>query len=662
MAIESPSGRPLLSPPFTGSINRRLGLAFLAFLCIIFVVGGLSSFLAWSILSIAQKIPVQSHHIAVTEDIHASILHVIREVDRSVIQGNPEPQSHLDALSARAATMIAAYLESHLTEEEPFPEKEKEITLIRTLEKLHTDLDAAAARIVKHVSGKTQGAREDLKTLDAVAQQLPELTHQLNEIHHAKIRRLVAGGVGRMKVILSAYAAFLALGGACVIVGVLLFSRTVAIPLRRLAFATGDLAAGDFKKRVPVGSRDEIGQLSQAFNDMAEKLERREAELCMAQAELSRRVSETRALYHIGVEISSMLELDKILHSVVEKARSLLQSEGAALCLFRSDGRDFEVRAASGSLDACGSRIEARHASALVETGGCLGAGSPSCSTCVTLEGAPPAPCLTAPLTRGKEVLGVLCVGRRQARLFQAEDQQLLDALAAQAAIAIENARLYRDIKSLATTQERERIAREIHDGFAQAVGFLHLRLKTLEDRLRSGRQPPTLAELTDVRVVAKRAYEEVRQSIFGLRTAVPKELGLISTLTEYLREFSQQSGILTGLQDGDARATRFSPEAEVQLIRVIQEALANVQKHAGARHAWVTFAFDGDTGRVTIADDGIGFRAESVNGNHGRRFGLRIMRERAEGLGGSLEVRSTPGQGTQVVASIPLMKQDCAS
>jgi nitrate/nitrite-specific signal transduction histidine kinase len=558
--------------------------------------------------------------------------------------------------------MIAAYLESHLNKEEPFPEKEKEITLIRTLEKLHTDLDTAAGRIVTRVPSKTQGAREDLKILDAVAQQLPELTHQLNEIHHAKIRRLVARGVGRMKVMLGAYATFLALGGACVIVGVLLFSRTVAIPLRRLALATGDIATGDFRKRVPVRSRDEIGQLSQAFNDMAEKLERREAELCMAQADLSRRVSETRALYHIGVEISSMLELDKILHSVVEKARSLLQSEGAALCLFRSDGRDFEVRATSGSLDACGFRIEAGHYSPLVETVGCLGPGSPPCSTCMTVERALPALCLTALLRRGQEALGVLCVGWEKARVFQAEDRQLLDALAAQAAIAIENARLYRDIKSLATTQERGRIAREIHDGFAQAVGFLHLRLNTLEDRLRNGSHPPTLAELTDMRVAAKRAYEEVRQSIFGLRTAVPKEVGLIPTLAEYLREFSQQSGILTGLQDGDARVTRFSPEAEVQLIRVIQEALTNVRKHAGARHAWVTFAFDEDTGRVTIADDGIGFRAESVNDNNGRRFGLRSMRERAEGLGGSLEIRSTPGQGTRVVASVPLMKQGCAS
>lgn len=660
MEIESSSGTPLLSPPFARSIRRKLGLVFLAFLCIILVVGGLSSFLAWSILSIAQQIPAQSHHIEITEDIHATILHVIREVDRAVIQGNPDPQSHLDAFSGRAAAAIAANLKSHLTKEEPFPEKEKEITLIRTLAKLHADLDAAAARIIARVSAKRRVAPEDLVVLDSVTGQLPELTHQLNEIHHAKIRRLVAAGVGRMRVILGAYVTFLALGGACVIVGALLFSRTVAIPLRRLALAAGDIAAGDYGKPLPVGSRDEIGQLSQAFNDMAEKLERREAELRMAQAELSRRVSETRALYDIGVEISSMLELDKVLHSVVEKARTLLRGEGAALCLFRPDGRDLEVRAASGTLDTCGVRIKAGQPSSLTETGWCLGPGSASCSTCMTVGGGPPAPCFTAPLRRGKEVLGVLCVGRGNARAFQAEDQQLLDALAAQAAIAIENARLYGDIKSFATTQERGRIAREIHDGFAQAVGFLHLRLKTLEDRLESGSRPPTLAELTDMRVVAKRAYADVRHSILGLRTVVHKELGLIPTLAEYLREFSQQSGIAMELQDGDARVTRFSPEAEVQLLRVIQEALTNVRKHAAARHARVTFAFDGDTGVVTIADDGVGFNAESMSGDNARRFGLRIMRERAEGLGGSLEIRSTPGQGTQVVAAIPLMKQGC--
>ncbi len=662
MTIESLSGHPPVSPSFSRSISRRLGLAFLVFLSIILATGGLSSFLARSILSIARQIPAQSYHIEVTEDIHATILHLIHEVNRAVTQRDPDPQSHLDTLNARAAAMIGAYLENLVTKEESFPEKEKEIALIQTLEKLHADLDGAAARIVTRASATMRGAPEDLTILDAVAHQLPELTHQLNEIHHAKIRRLVAGGVGRMKVILGASVAFLAVGGACVIAGILLFSQTVAIPLRRLASATLDIAAGNFKKRVPVGSRDEIGQLSHSFNAMAETLQRREAELQEVQAELRRRVMETRALYRIGMEISSMRDLDEILQSVVEKTRSLLQSGGAALYLFRPEGKDHEVRAACGSLDTSRSRIGAGYFYSLAEAGGCLGPGSSSCSNCMTMEGGPPAVCLTAPLRRGNEILGVLCVGWEEARVLQAEERELLDGLAAQAAIAIENARLYEDVKSLATIQERERIAREIHDGFAQAAGFLHLRLKMLENRLRDGSQPPTLAELADMRIVAKRAYADARQSIFGLRTVVPKELGLIPTLAEYLREFSQQSGIPTELQDGDARATRFSAEAEVQLIRVIQEALTNVRKHAGARHAWVTFDFDEEIGRVTIADDGIGFHANSMRGDSARRFGLRTMRERAEGLGGSLEVRSAPGEGTRVVAHIPLMKQGCVS
>jgi signal transduction histidine kinase len=171
-------------------------------------------------------------------------------------------------------------------------------------------------------------------------------------------------------------------------------------------------------------------------------------------------------------------------------------------------------------------------------------------------------------------------------------------------------------------------------------------------------RRPPNLEELADVRTVAKRAYGDVRQCIFGLRTVGSKERGLIPILTEYLRDFSQQSGIQTELQDGDPRTTRFAPEAEIQLVRVIQEALTNVRKHAGAHRAWVRFTLDGDMGCVTIADDGIGFRVESMTGNNGKRFGLRTMRERTEGLGGSLEIRSAPGQGTQVVARIPLAKQ----
>lgn len=630
-------------------------MAVAALFLLILVIGGLSSFLAWSILSSTQEIVRESHHVEVTESIHTTIHHLIRELDRAIIQRTLDRQSHVKDLTHEAASTITAFLDEHIKEEETFPEKEQEITLIRLIQKVYLQLETAASSILGRLAAKAPPRSEDLLVLDGVGHQIPVLSRQLNDIHHAKIRRLNARGIIRMKVILGAYVAFLLVGGACVIVSTVLFARTVALPLRRLAAATLDIAAGDFGRRVPTSSRDEIGQLSQSFNTMTEMLQRREAELRGAQAELSRRVIETQALYRIGVEVSAMLDLDKVLQSVVEKARALLQGQGAALCLSRPGGEGLELRAVSGPVDASGLGIEAGQPRCLTEPEGWLCLDKETCSICMLLEGQPPAAGLAAPLKRGDEVIGALCVGRTEARPFQTEDRELLEGLAAQAAIAIENARLYKEVRSLATLQERERIAREMHDGLAQVVGYVHLRLKTMADRLERGSQPPNSTELAEVGTALGKAYEDVRQAIFGLRTMVSKSLGLVPTLTEYLHEFSQHTEIAVDFQVEDERATRLSPEAEIQLIRVIQEALTNVRKHAGAHRAWVRLGLDGEMACVTIADDGAGFPAEVLGEDFRYRFGLRSMRERVEGLGGSLEIRSSPGQGTQVVARIPL-------
>ena len=654
MTANSPSGTSPLPRPFPGSISRRLGLAVAAFFVLILAIGGLSSFLAWSILSSTQEILGQSHHIEVTETIHATIHHLIREVDRAIIEGSLDRQSHMADLTNRAGSTIAAFLEEHLHEEEPFAEKEAEVVNIRTIQKLYHDLDAAANRTIARLAAKARARSDDLQVLDAVAHQLPVLTQQLNEIHQAKIRRLITRGITRMKVILGAYLAFLLVGGACVIVGIVLFSRTVALPLRRLASATLDIAAGDFGKRVPIGSQDEIGQLSQSFNDMAETLQRREAELKGTQAQLSRRMMETQALYRIGVEISSMLELDKVLHSVVEKARDLLQSQGAVLCLFRPGGDGLEVHAVSGSVEASGLVVREGRPRCLTEPEGCLCPGSEPCSICMMLEGRPPAAGLAVPLKRGDNVVGALCVGRKEARAFQPEDRELLDGLGAQAAIAIENARLYAEVGSLATLQERERIAREMHDGLAQALSFLRFRLRTLEDRLEDGGQPPASPELAELRVVAGKAFEEVRQSIFGLRTMVSRSLGLIPTLAEYLHEFSAQHGIQVDLQVQEDRVPGFSSAEETQLVRIIQEALTNIWKHAKATRAVIRLGVQDGHREVTIQDNGRGFEPERIRKGGSSRFGLETMRERAEGLGGSLEIESPPGAGTTVTIRLP--------
>jgi signal transduction histidine kinase len=228
--------------------------------------------------------------------------------------------------------------------------------------------------------------------------------------------------------------------------------------------------------------------------------------------------------------------------------------------------------------------------------------------------------------------------------------------LAAQAAIAIENARLYETVRGMATVEERERLAREMHDGLAQALGFLSLKLALAERMVEGNPESPLRVSLGEMRKVAANAYEEVRQAIFGLRTMVSRGLGLVPTLSEYLHEFSQQAGLEVKLEvQQESDLTKFAPEVEVQLVRIVQEALHNVRKHAGARTAWVRFWREGGDLLMAVEDDGVGFDPTGPLVDGQRHFGLATMRERAESVGGFLTVRLRGGTGTQVMMRLPL-------
>ena len=637
-----------------GSISRRLGLTVAVSFILILSVGGLSSFLAWSILATAQEIPANGLHAERAESIQTTIHHLTREVHWAVIEQAPDRRSQINDLASRAANVIGTLLNQHLDDRESFPEKAGEITRLRVLEWLVQDLEGAAARILTAVEAKTGPAAKDLQVLDTVGQQVFSLTEELEELHHAKTQRLITEGLRRMKVIMGAYIAFLLVGGASVIVGVRLFSRTVAAPLRRLASATRDIATGHFGKRMPIESRDEIGQLSRSFNDMAGTLERREVELRRAQDELSRRMMESQALYRIGVEISGLLDLEKILQSVAEKARDLLQARGAALCLFRPRGDAFEVRVVRGSVGVAAQAFTCGGDGCGTSRVACHGHDEEACAVCVTVEGAPAGASLAAALRRGEALLGVLCVARKEARVFQSADRELLEALAVQASIAIENARLYKEIESLATVQERERIAREMHDGLAQALAYLHLKLGLLEERAPTNGLARIRPELGELKQLVWEAHQEVRQSIVGLRDSVSRSQELLPTLERFLRDFGAQHGIQVVLQAQDDRAPRLSAAAEAQLVRIIQGALTNVWKHAGATRAVVRVEGRGAHCEVSIHDGGCGFDPRTMGTGRPSGFGLQGMRERAERLGGSLAIESRPGEGTRVTVRLP--------
>ncbi len=161
-------------------------------------------------------------------------------------------------------------------------------------------------------------------------------------------------------------------------------------------------------------------------------------------------------------------------------------------------------------------------------------------------------------------------------------------------------------------------------------------------------------ATLGEAEKIAADAFREVRQSIFGLRTMVTRSLGLVPTLAEYLHDFSQQSGVAVDLRISDEGQIRLSPDREVQLIRIIQEAHTNVRKHAEARHASVTLDATPEGLGVTIADDGRGFAPAEVRARGRESFGLQTMEERAAAAGGCLRVESAPGEGTRVVVRFP--------
>jgi nitrate/nitrite-specific signal transduction histidine kinase len=208
-------------------------------------------------------------------------------------------------------------------------------------------------------------------------------------------------------------------------------------------------------------------------------------------------------------------------------------------------------------------------------------------------------------------------------------------------------------LKGTATIEERERLAQELHDSIAQDLALIHLKLAEVTSDIHSTGNAAAEETVREVRKIAADSYENVRQAIFGLRTTAARNLPFIAALKEYLREFSQRIHIPVDLRIQDSELKGLSPLAEIQLIRIIHEALSNVFKHAQATISTVAFQREGNILKVTVEDNGRGF----VPGQMAEKkfhFGLQTMKERAEALRGRCMIDSAPGKGTRVVVLFP--------
>ena len=253
------------------------------------------------------------------------------------------------------------------------------------------------------------------------------------------------------------------------------------------------------------------------------------------------------------------------------------------------------------------------------------------------------------PLVARGQIIGILSIANSAPGAFGASDAVLALGIARQAAVAIENARLHERARQAAMLEERQRLARELHDSVTQALYGISLYAEAAARALAQGETGPVAANLREISETTREALGETRLLLFELRPPLLEEQGLAAALRARLQAVEARAGLEVAFESHGQE--RLAPDKEQELLRVAQEALNNVLKHAHARRVQVCLELAPDRGVLEVADDGAGFEP-SLRGGGG--FGLAGMRERAERLGGTLDIESSPGAGTRVRVEVP--------
>ena len=273
------------------------------------------------------------------------------------------------------------------------------------------------------------------------------------------------------------------------------------------------------------------------------------------------------------------------------------------------------------------------------------------------------------PLTAKGCTLGSLCIGTHHTREFDPEEQDMLNAIGSQIAVAVENARLYAEVQHKeqvrgqlfkqaisAQEEERKRIARELHDDTSQTLTAL---LYAAEEGLDMADLAAVRKKLFNMRELAQRTLDGVHKLLFDLRPSMLDHLGLVPALRWYAQSRLEPKGTRVVIEQ-IGEAPRLPPEVEIGLFRVVQEAINNIVRHAAARNVSILFNLNDRAVTAYIEDDGIGFDPIELTtpGESLRGLGLMGMRERVELVGGVLDIDSAPGAGTRIHISIPLLER----
>ncbi len=250
---------------------------------------------------------------------------------------------------------------------------------------------------------------------------------------------------------------------------------------------------------------------------------------------------------------------------------------------------------------------------------------------------------LVVPLVAGVRTIGLVILESDVANAYPKEVVNEVTWVTDAAALRLEAALLFDDVRSLATNEERQRLAREIHDGVAQELVMVGYGIDNAQATLPEGAEE-TAEELRALRAEVTRVITELRLSLFELRSEVDRNGGLAAAIAEYARTLGTSAGLRVHFTFDESTA-RLPAATEAELLRIAQEAITNARKHAGASNLWVTCTVDPPFAEIEVSDDGRGFADDRPDG----RYGLTIMAERAERIRGRLEITPRHPSGTTV-------------
>jgi nitrate/nitrite-specific signal transduction histidine kinase len=452
---------------------------------------------------------------------------------------------------------------------------------------------------------------------------------------------------------------------------IFLLSRAITRPILALTKGAEVIAKGELDYNIEADTGDEIQHLAEQFNDMAKALKESYTDLERKVEDRTKRerqrAEQLRTINEVGRKISSIVNLDELLPYVGNLLRETFHYYNVNIFLLEPSSGKLALKALclSGQRGVIpvGVPLEVDEESIV---GWVAQAGEPILANDVSedpryrsVEALRETRSeLAVPVKIGNKVLGVLDIESTEVDAFNEADLYTAQTLADQLAVAIDNARLYEETRQIAVMEERNRMAREIHDTLAQGFSGIILQLEAAEQALGSD-VSSTERHLNQARSLARKSLSEARRSVWNLRPQALEQLPLVDAVKQEVDKFSQSVGVSAKFSVGGARR-ELPPELETGLLRICQESLANVRRHAKATEVEVNLIFDESVVELSIRDNGAGFKSRAASDDEKKRgaFGLIGMRERARGLGGTFEVQSKRGKGTLVRVVIPTSKE----